>query len=174
MTRRPGWDGILFPSETILWQGQPDPTIRRSDLNPREMLFGAFFSGFALFWMAMAAQGGGVMALFGLPFVAIGLRMLGGAPYGAYVRRRTWYTLTNQRAFIARDLPWKRRSLDSFPLTGATVFDYDDAEDLPTIWFTSGYRADATGRVRGKQGFERLTDARGVYAQMRDVQRSNP
>ena len=81
-----GWDGILYPGETVLWQGQPDPRPDWSRWRLHDTIFGLAFAGFALFWMATAAgaTGGPFMGiafpLLGLPFLVLGLYRAGGKP----------------------------------------------------------------------------------------------
>ena len=112
MSAATGWEGILEPGEEILWQGRPDAEIRWSDLRPQKLVFGLFYAGFAVFWMVAAGgmvwggpMGGGPFALFplfGIPFLLIGLNIMGGhVIWDAYKRGRTWYTLTDRRAFAA-------------------------------------------------------------------------
>jgi hypothetical protein len=82
-----GWEGILAPGEEILWQGRPRASIRWTGLLTPLTFMGVIFTGFSTFWIAMAAvmtAGSGapfpfnVFPLFGLPFLAVGLWMLGG------------------------------------------------------------------------------------------------
>ena len=116
-----GWDGILDTGETVLWQGQPDPAPDWSEFRVKDALFGLVYSGVALFWIA-AALGqvpgssfmGIVLPLFGLPFLLVGLRKAGADIFWhAYMRRHTWYSLTNRRAFVATDL-FGRKQLDAY------------------------------------------------------------
>ncbi|MEC3862735.1 aspartate carbamoyltransferase catalytic subunit [Mesobacterium sp. TK19101] len=166
-----GWDGILDPNETILWQGRPDAGLNIGPANILTAVFGTFFSGFALFWMIMAMQAGGAFWMFGLIHFSVGIGIVVTALFGtAFVRRHTWYTLTDRRAFIATNMPVIGRKLKSYPITGDTVLEFDDA-DLPSIWFAQDYRRTKRGHRTVKRGFERLPDARTVYQSMRDIQR---
>jgi hypothetical protein len=74
--------------------------------------FSVMWGGFALFWEAAAIAGGGGVfaALWGLPFVAIGLYMMVGRFfYRARVKRRTWFAVTNKRVLKVE----RRRSGDA-------------------------------------------------------------
>jgi hypothetical protein len=65
------------------------------------------WGGFAIFWETLAiAGGGGLFAIWGLPFVAIGLYMIFGRfIYKANRKRRTVYAVTNRRVLeIVRGL----------------------------------------------------------------------
>ena len=54
MTETPdGWEGILAPGETIIWQGQPDAGIVWRDLISGETLMGVPFTAFAVVWVTM-------------------------------------------------------------------------------------------------------------------------
>ncbi len=43
------------------------------------LVFALFWTGFSVFWTAMASLGGGLFGLFGLPFIAIGIGLLAWA-----------------------------------------------------------------------------------------------
>ncbi|HKP84987.1 MAG TPA: hypothetical protein VJZ26_02750 [Blastocatellia bacterium] len=98
----------LEPGERLLWYGKPDP--RRGLLVTIPlMLFAIPWTGFSLFWMA-AASGfafvesepgwDSLFALFGVPFVLVGLGLL-TSPYWLYKKAKlTVYALTNRRAMI--------------------------------------------------------------------------
>lgn len=168
----PGWEGILDEDETIVWQGRPDGGIVIKPGNIVTIIFGLFFAGFALFWMIMAASAGGFFWMFGLIHFFVGVGVAGGAVFwSAFRRRRSWYTLTSKRAFIASELPIMGRSLKSYPINDDTMLDFVDG-DLATINF-------ATERRRGKNssytvniGFERVKNGRELYAKFREVQKN--
>jgi hypothetical protein len=192
----PGWDGLLEEGEEILWQGQPDAHVEYRQLISGTSLFGAFFAGFAIFWVSMAmfitsgmndAVGRGiatVFPLFGLPFIAVGLYMVAGRLFwDAYQRRHTHYTLTNRAAFIATDIRGKR-SLERHEITARNPLTLQ--EDTPgTVWFASvihqrrrrAVQAGRSGLRSGQRvateeaiGFRRIPEARRVFALMRTVQ----
>ena len=130
-----GWDGILDTDEKVIWQGRPDGRIVVRIGNIAGFAFGLFFAGFALFWMIMASQAGGFFWMFGFLHFFVGLGVAFGAVFwSAWKRRHTWYTLTDRRAFIATDVPFRGRSLKSYPITRTTVLDYDGS-DPATIMF---------------------------------------
>lgn len=96
----------LEPGEKVFWAGQPRPGRHALRALPIA-LFGVPWTAFAVFWTVMASGIGGqahefgwLFGLFGLPFVAIGIAML-GSPWWA--RRRamaTVYAITERRALI--------------------------------------------------------------------------
>jgi len=170
MTAPAGWEGILDTGEKILWQGRPDGKIVFRPANIVTFLFGLFFAGFALFWMIMASAAGGFFWAFGLIHFSVGLGLSFGAIFwGVFVRRHTWYTLTDRRAFIATDIPIGRRSLKSYPITDDTVLDFAPG-DPASVWFAEEVRRNKNTSIRKKIGFERITDGEKVYRMFRDIQ----
>ena len=168
----PGWEGILQPDETILWRGKPEPGIRWRDAIGVKSLFGVFFGGFALFWMAGASAllSGGpgfpftLFPLFGLPFLLVGIYMAAGHVFiDAYVRANTWYTLSDRTAFVATDA-FGRKNLKSYPIRDMPFLDLED--DRPgSIFFGEVRRQNHTQRV----GFLRIIEARQVYRMLREA-----
>jgi hypothetical protein len=176
MTQTAGWDGILADGETIVWQGQPEPGIAWRDAISATSAFGVVFTGFALFWMAMAATiiGGGsgpgfpfsMFPLFGLPFLAVGLYFLvGHVIVDAYVRSTTWYTLTDRTAFVASNA-FGQRKLSSYPIREMPFLELDDtAPGSVLFWHEDSPRSHRTGRI----GFRRIAEARAVHARLREA-----
>ena len=89
----------LVQGETVLWAGRPDPArhLTRGDLFA--IPFSILWGGFAIFWEASALASGPIFfALWGVPFVAVGLYMIFGRfIYKARLKRRTLYALTDKR-----------------------------------------------------------------------------
>ncbi len=167
-----GWDGILDTDEKIIWQGRPDGGFFIKPSMIFLILFGTAFAGFALFWMIMASLAGGYFWMFGLIHFSVGIGIISATVLGGpFIRRRTWYTLTDRRAFIAKTLPLTGRSLKSYPITADTAIEYLDGT-LASIMF-------ATKRKRGKNGtydvpigFERIEDGKTVLQMMRTIQKA--
>ncbi len=195
-----GWEGILAPGERILWQGRPDGAIDWALLFDVRSLFGVFFTGFALFWIAMASgmlwTGGSdagpplffrlLFPLFGLPFVLVGLGVI-LAPLRADLaeRRGVFYTLTDRAAFIATATR-AGRNLARYPAEGWQPVLDDGAPG--TVWFAApimppanqaGHRPGRAHRAMAgvahpRAGFRRIAAARQVYALMLQAQRQMP
>ena len=100
-------DDEMRPGETLVWSGRR-VGIRGLVLRGAFMgVFGLFFAGFAVFWMAMAfliageVEGGSFgifFPLFGLPFLLIGTAVA-TSPYRMWrSAKRSFYAITNQRA----------------------------------------------------------------------------
>ncbi len=173
MTTPAGWQGILDDDENILWQGRPDGAVKWKPGNFFTLVFGLFFAGFALFWMAMAAKAGGGFWMFGLIHFAVGLGIAIGPPFlSAWRRRHTWYTLTNKRAFIATDLPFIGRKLDSYPIDADTVLTFA-AGDLASIYFAKRTKRGKNGTYTVDVGFESIADGTEVYRLLRNIQKAD-
>ncbi|MEN6372464.1 MAG: hypothetical protein ABFD64_10685 [Armatimonadota bacterium] len=98
----------LMDEESIEWVGQPDPSIIFTKADIFLIPFSILWCGFAIFWEASALgitfKGGGaplLFALFGVPFVLIGLYMVFGRFfYKAWKKRKTYYAVTNKRIIV--------------------------------------------------------------------------
>ena len=98
-------EGELKPGESLLWQSAPIAR-RHWRMALPVLIFAIPWTGFALFWMPMAAKSGGVFALFGLPFVLIGAGLFCSPWWAARIARRTGYALTTDRAIIVTPAPF--------------------------------------------------------------------
>lgn len=171
----PGWDGILDPGETILWQGRPDQSFKIDFGAIFGAVFGLVFAVFALFWMIMAASMGAGFWMFGLIHFTVGLGLTWKSVFGTtYRRRRSWYTLTDRRAFIATK-SWRRgRDLKSYPITASSEITYFDGR-FATIFFAREQRVGHKGRRYSVAiGFERITEGDKVMRLIRQVQNGGP
>ena len=140
--------------------------------------FSLLWGGFAIFWeiSALSGRGGLFFALWGLPFVAVGLYMIFGR---LIVARReaqnTWYGLTDQRVLIMRGA--SNRSFVEIDLRDLPGAQFDEAPNgLGTITFGT-----VSGLFRPPPGwptlgsyvrvpaFEAIPDVRRVYALMQDA-----
>ncbi|MGI9395639.1 MAG: aspartate carbamoyltransferase catalytic subunit [Boseongicola sp.] len=170
MNDQSGWEGILDEDERILWQGRPDGHIALIASHYPLMAFGTIFAGFALFWMIMAGLSGGYFWMFGLIHFLIGAALVVGPPlFSAFRRRRTWYTLTDRRAFIATDLPLTGRNFKSYPIDEDARLDFVDG-DPSSVHFAEAVRRGKNRTYRIPVGFERIEDGREVYRLIRKVQ----
>ena len=89
--------------ETILWEGAPE---KGSIFMPQDWFlipFSLFWLGFSLFWevSAIASTGSWMMAIFGFPFVAVGLYLLVGRfLHRLLLRGKTYYIITDRKILI--------------------------------------------------------------------------
>lgn len=134
---RSPFEGRLLRGETVLWRGRPQQGLM---LTPRDGLlipFSLLWGGFAIFWEYAALQDKAPFpfALFGVPFVLIGLFMIFGRfLLDAWLRTRIDYALTDRRLLIARSGPWSSfKAVNLDRLSEATL--NENARGLGTIRF---------------------------------------
>lgn len=160
----------LLPDERVLWQGQPRQGVILRAQDAFTIPFSLLWCGFAVFWEATVIASGApfFFKLFGVPFVLVGLYMVIGRFFiDAYQRKRTWYTLTDQRALITGSTrTTTERAIDLF---GTPHISVDSRKDgTGTISFGGGPSlpfANLTRRRRRDQppAFEAIADAASVY-----------
>ncbi len=170
----PGWEGILDEGETILWQGQPVPGVQLEFGSAFEPFFFLFFTGFSIFWMVMASQAGGLFWTFGLLFFAVGsYNLVLQHFWKAFLRRNTYYTLTNRRAFIA-ERKWNGiKTLESHPIHADTSFHLEDSGAHGSVVFKEIDTRNMNGQhIRKKVGFLRIADPGAVMQKMRQIQKA--
>lgn len=170
MSNTDQWADILEPNEKIIWQGRPDGGFALKIPNILMAIFGLFFAGFALFWMIMAFAGGGSFWMFGLLHFSVGAGLVLYAIFWpTYKRRHSWYTLTDQRAIIAANVPLRGKSLKSYPITAKSSLELIDGA-LATVNFAEEIKNGKNSTYTVAIGFERLSDGREVYRLMRKIQ----
>jgi hypothetical protein len=91
------------PGAVIEWRGRPNPRAVFSAGDYLLIRFSLLWGGFAIFWETTVLLAGAplILALWGIPFVALGLYLIFGQfPVASWMRRPTWYAGTIQRAII--------------------------------------------------------------------------
>lgn len=169
-----GWEGILDEGEEITWQGQPVPGVQLEFASPFEPFFFLFFTGFSVFWMVMASQAPGPFWMFGLIFFAVGsYNLVFQHFWKAYLRRNTYYTLTNRRAFIAEQKWSGARTLESHPIEADMSIQLEDRGAYGSLIFKDVETRNMNGQnVRKKVGFLRIAAPGEVMAKMRETQKA--
>jgi hypothetical protein len=112
----------LHDGESIVWSSAPKPGNLVLKTLP-VILFAVPWTGFAVFWMVMAGgfnsgsgfQIGSVFALFGVPFVLIGIGMLLSPFLVIRAARESAYVITDRRALVFTAKPWGGTAITSFP-----------------------------------------------------------
>ena len=140
--------------EYILWKGKPE---RGHLVNGGDVFvipFSIVWCGFALFWEMTAISSGAptFFALFGLPFIAVGLYLVFGRfIHTAYMRKRTAYVITNKKIIRLR----------------GNKIDMLDGKHLP-VMHIEAYK-DGTGTVQFgetiyyRRGGKRYADSSNVF-----------
>lgn len=172
----------LDHEEKLLWAGQPLQGVR---LRPQDALlipFSIMWGGFAIFWeVSVIAIGAGVFfALWGVPFVLIGLYFMIGRFWGdAWQRARTVYGVTDNRVIIRSGL--FSDSLTSLALdTLADVRLTERKDGSGTISFGPTNPWYPWGGIPGWPGmgryqspkFDMIPDARDVFNLVRTSQKA--
>jgi hypothetical protein len=103
--------------------------------------FSLLWGGFAIFWEAGAlGYCGGpslFMVIWGVPFVLIGQYMIWGRfLYDAWLKRRTYYAITNKRLLIVQE-GWSQKT-SSMYLGEIPAIEREGAT-TGTIWFGKKY-----------------------------------
>jgi len=93
----------LGSGERLLWTGRPKQGIRLTSGDGFMIPFSLMWGGFALYWEIGVLRSGapGAMALFGIPFVIMGIYIILGRFFvDAYGRSKTFYGLSETRVLI--------------------------------------------------------------------------
>lgn len=111
---------LLRPGEQLRWTGRPDPKVRFGAADVFLVPFSLLWAGFAIVWETMAITGGSspFFALWGIPFVLLGLYIV----FGRFIikkrrKQNTVYGLTDSRAIVSSG----SRSVQDTPLAGVPV-----------------------------------------------------
>ena len=158
----------LADGERLVWIGQPIVrALTPATLVP--LLFSIPWTAFALFWMWGASQASWLFALFGLPFVAVGVGMLTAPVWVARAARRTAYVITDRRAIVVRPSAPSQLSVRSFtPAELGSLERRERPDGSGDVVFT---RDLASGSDDGKRtpeaGFLSVPDAHGVQRMLR-------
>ena len=169
----------LEEGERLLWAGQPPQGVRFSLLDIALIPFSLVWGGFAITWEVLAIVSGApfFLALFGVPFVVVGLHLMVGRFFtDARERARTFYGVTDRRAIIVTNTPERRvQALDlegqegiglreSSNGSGSIAFGGPALTPAPG----GGWKASRPGKVL-LPSFEKIADARAVYQILKDA-----
>ena len=172
--------GELVSGERLLWSGQPRQGLCLRPSDALMIPFSLLWGGFAIFWEVSVLRGGAplFMALWGIPFVLVGLYMIAGRFVAdAKVRRQTFYGLTNSRIVIVSGLFSRTvRSLELRALPEVSL--REGSAGSGTVMFgrpsAFGATAGASSWPRSSDtvapAFDMIADARAVYNQVRSAQ----
>lgn len=121
--------------ESLLWSGQPSSRLIFRPADAFVIPFSLVWCGFAVFWTIMAAQVSVLFALFGIPFVLVGLMLVFGRfVYDVRLRKNTYYGITKERILIKSG--FKSFSIKTLPISNLTEVEYAEKKDgTGTIYF---------------------------------------
>ncbi len=164
------WDAYLTRDERILWEGQPEPDVQLPRKSWLERIHGLFFLGFSIIWMIGASDGSGFFALFGLPFLAIGLYFVFGEQlFKKRALQRTVYAVSTKNCFIATSN--QGRKLKTYPITRSMTVELIDNEPPSVIFADEDSNFTVNNRRQRQQvGFIGIADGRKVFRLIREVQ----
>jgi hypothetical protein len=114
----------LLSGESIVWAGQPNTGVIFHKQDLYMVPFSLLWGGFAIFWEAGVSGLWGSNGnpgipwsfgmLWGIPFVVAGQYLIWGRFfYDAWLKRRTYYALTNRRVIVVQN-GWSRRMASSY------------------------------------------------------------
>ena len=169
----------LDRGERQLWAGQPKQGVMLRASDAYMIPFSILWAGFAVFWevSVLATNAPGFFALFGVPFVLMGLYITIGR-FFVDARRRagTTYAVTTDRVIISTRLfSASTKSLNLKTLTDVTLNERSDGSGTitfgPTNPFASMYAGTWWPGFAQTPSFEMISDARRVYDLIRSAQR---
>ena len=142
--------------------------------------FSLLWGGFACFWEWSAFQSGAPVffRLWGLPFVLIGLYLVAGRFFvDAFLRSKTCYALTTERAIIVRGgFTNRTTSLQLRALADVSLVESPGGVGTITFGTAVPWWAGSPGwpgsRYRFAPSFDSIADVRKVYDTLRRVQQS--
>ena len=118
----------LDTNEKLIWTGQPKKGIVFRTADIFLIPFSLLWCGFAIFWVIMASQGSIFFAMFGIPFVVIGLIFVFGRfIIDAKQRENTFYGLTDDRIIIKSGV--YKKTIKSLNIRTLSDIEYDEKSD---------------------------------------------
>jgi hypothetical protein len=172
----------LGPEEKLLWAGRPPLGLMLRPADAYQIPFSLMWGGFAIFWESMVLAGGApwFFALWGVPFVLIGLHLIFGRFFvDARQRARTYYGVTSQRIILVLGLMMRKvKSLDLDTLTDVTMTEKSNGGGFVTFGPTPAMYGWHTGTgwpgstAQSAACFELADEVRRVYEIIRGAQRA--
>jgi len=153
----------LTSGETIYWAGMPNPSVIFHSDDWIEVPVSLLWTGFAVFWEGSAlglwekSSGENGMSIFmvvwGIPFVIFGnYFMWGRFLTDAWLKRRTYYAVTNTRVLVLQE-GWKKKTSVAFLRHIPTIL--REGAGIGTLWFgpKPPFMAGRGGKTRGWSHF---------------------
>jgi hypothetical protein len=158
----------LTSSERVYWAGMPNPRVIFHSDDWYAIPFSLLWGGFAIFWEGSVlgywdhpqnGSSAGAFSLFmivwGIPFVVIGQYLIWGRfLYDAWLKRRTYYVVTDRRVLILQE-GWTHRKISATYLEEIPNIEREGTA-TGTLWFGPKYPVIA-GRGQKKRGWSRFS-----------------
>ncbi len=165
-----GWEDIFEPDEVLLWQGRPDTAIVWQKRHILPVVLGLSVACIGIIWIFLTPLSNGYTVIMGLVLLLLAA-FLAIAPsvMASMVRKASWYSLSNKRAFIAMHREQLGRKLTAYVIEP----DFDikfDGKDPATIMFAIEIRQPGNASYLTKISFDRIADGQHVYDLMRAIQ----
>lgn len=171
----------LSPDEKLLWAGRPRLGLRLQASDALLIPFSVMWCGFAIFWEAGVIGAGApwFFALWGVPFVAIGLFFVFGRFFvDARQRQTTFYAVTCDRVLIISGLFRRQvKSLGIDTLTDLSLSERGNGGGTISFgsvpfWYSFYGNAIWPGmQSHSVPQFDLASDARPVYEIIRSAQK---
>jgi hypothetical protein len=172
----------LDSGERVLWSGQPKQGILLRGSDAFVIPFSLLWGGFAFFWEWSVIHSGApfFFALWGIPFVVMGIYIIAGRFFvEAWQRSKMHYAVTNERVLIVEGL--RKTTVRSAQLGGlADVSLSEQANGVGTVSFGPSsvpamFRSlSSWPGMRERMGlqFEVVPDAKDVFDLIRNAQKA--
>ena len=171
----------LDSNEKLVWTGRPKTGIVFRTADIFLIPFSLFWCGFAIFWFTSALASGApfFFAMFGIPFVVIGLIFVFGRfIIDAKQRENTYYGVTDDRIIIKSGI--YRKSIKSLNIKTLSEIEYVEKNDGSgtinigpknpmMIW---GNGMNWWPGVKATPSLELIPDVRKVYNKIIEIQKS--
>jgi Bacterial PH domain len=173
---------VQFPlnrGEQQLWAGMPRQGVLLRPSDAFMIPFSFLWGGFAVFWELTVIRSGGpaFFALWGIPFIVVGLHITVGRFFlDARRRAHTSYAITSERVIISSGIFTPvTKSLDLRTLSDVTLQERPDGTGTITFGAQHPLAAMYAGTywpgMPQTPSFEMIPDARRVYNLLREAQR---
>lgn len=168
-------------NERLIWSGQSKKGIVFRTIDIFLIPFSLLWCGFAIFWFTAALLSGApvFLAIFGIPFVCVGLFLVFGRfIIDAKKRENTFYGITENRIIIRSGI--FKKTIKSINLKTLSEIEFEEKRDgSGTInfgpsnsFFIRDYNLHWLGGSKQNTSFELIQNVRQVYNTIREIQQS--
>jgi hypothetical protein len=179
----PEIQNLLAPGERIVWSGQPRSGLALRGSDALAIPFSLMWGGFAIFWEYSVFNTGAPLffRLWGVPFVLVGLYLIFGRFFvDAWIRQKTYYALTEERALIVSGLFSRQTTtLDLATISNVSLSEGSDGEGTISFGSQTTPKSPFSGMsgwpgasAQSGSQFDLIRNAKAVFAMIRDAQRS--